>query len=64
MTKALAIKVNAALMAAVRSPEVSELYVRGGFDLKATTGEEHAVLMKESYERWGAIIRSLNITLE
>ena len=49
---------------AVRSPEVTELYMRGGFDLKATTGEEHAILMKESYDRWGAIIHSLNITLE
>jgi tripartite-type tricarboxylate transporter receptor subunit TctC len=64
MPKALATKVNAALIAAVRSPEITELYVRGGFDLKATTGEEHAVLIKESYDRWGAIIRGLNITLE
>jgi tripartite-type tricarboxylate transporter receptor subunit TctC len=64
MSKALQTKVNAALMKAVRSPEVIDLYVRGGFDIKTTTGEEHAVLMKESYERWGAVIRSLNIKLE
>ena len=51
-------------MNAVRSPEVTDMYIRGGFELKTTTGEEHAVLMKESFERWGAVIRSLSITLE
>lgn len=64
MPTALAEKVNAALVAAIRTPEVSDMYVRNGFQLVASTSAEHAVLMKENYERWGAVIHGLHITLE
>jgi tripartite-type tricarboxylate transporter receptor subunit TctC len=64
MPKALADKVNAALVAAIRSPEVADLYIRNGFQLVASTSEEHAMLMKENSQRWGAIIHRAGITLD
>ena len=64
MSKELTVKVNAALMAAVRSPEITELYRRGGFELVASTSEQHTVLMRENSERWGRIIRDLDMRLD
>jgi tripartite-type tricarboxylate transporter receptor subunit TctC len=64
MSRELTAKVNAALMTAVRSPEVAELYRRGGFELVASTSDEHTVLMRENSERWGKIIRDLKMTLD
>ncbi|MGB3070375.1 MAG: tripartite tricarboxylate transporter substrate binding protein [Ottowia sp.] len=54
-------KLNSELMKAVRSPEVSEMYVRGGSTVVASTPEEHARMMREDSAQWGAVMRRLNI---
>ncbi|MET4577709.1 Bug family tripartite tricarboxylate transporter substrate binding protein [Ottowia thiooxydans] len=54
-------KLNTELMKAVRSPEVSEMYVRGGSTVVASTPEEHARMMREDSAQWGTVMRRLNI---
>lgn len=57
-------KLNTELMKAVRSPEVSEMYVRGGSTVVASTPEEHARMMREDSAQWGTVMRRLNIRAE
>jgi tripartite-type tricarboxylate transporter receptor subunit TctC len=64
MAPQLAAQINAAIMKAVRAPEVRVLYERNGFDLVMSTPSEHAVIMRESYDRWGEIIKKVNIKLD
>ena len=64
MPRALVTRINAELMKAIRSPEVAELYTKNGFDLRATSAEEHARIMKESYTSWGEVIRRTGIKLD
>ncbi len=54
-------KLNEELMKAVRSPEVTEMFVNGGSTVVASTPEEHARMMREDNEQWGAVMRRLNI---
>ncbi len=54
-------KLNSELMKAVRSPEVTEMYVRGGSTVVASTPEEHARMMREDSAQWGTVMRRLNI---
>lgn len=62
--KAVVDKLNAELMKAVRSPEVTDLFVRGGSTIVTSTPAEHARMMKEDSEQWGAVIRKLGIRME
>jgi tripartite-type tricarboxylate transporter receptor subunit TctC len=64
MPRSLVSRVNAELVKAIRSPEVAELYNKNGFDLRATSADEHARIIKESYTRWGEVIRRTGIKLE
>lgn len=64
MPKDLVRKVNAALMRAIRSPDIAKVYREGGFIFLATSAEEHARIMKESYDRWGELIRQSGISLD
>lgn len=64
MSPALVAKVNAALMAAIRSPEVTDMYNRFGLDLVASNATEHARIMRENYEAWGAVIRRVGVKLD
>lgn len=57
-------RINAEFVRAVRSPEVAELLVRGGSTVVGSSAEEHARVMKDNYERWGAVIRKLAIRLD
>jgi tripartite-type tricarboxylate transporter receptor subunit TctC len=59
--KDIVAKLNTELMKAVRSPEVTEMYIRGGSTVVASTPEEHARMMREDSEQWGAVIRKLGI---
>lgn len=59
--KDIVTKLNSELMKAVRSPEVSEMYVRGGSTVVASTPEEHARMMREDSAQWGTVMRRLNI---
>jgi tripartite-type tricarboxylate transporter receptor subunit TctC len=57
-------QVNAALAAALKSPEVDKLFVDGGTEILASSAEDHARSVKEQYERWGAVIKRLGIKLD
>jgi len=59
--KEIVAKLNAEIMKAVRSPEVADVYVRGGSTVVASTPEEHARMMRDDYEQWGAVIKKLGI---
>lgn len=54
-------KLNAALVKSLNSPEVREGYERGAYEAVSSTPEELAALTRDSYERWGNIIRELGM---
>lgn len=64
MPPALATRVNAVLMAAVRAPDVADMYNRFALDLVASSAEEHARIMKDNYARWGEVIRRVGVKLD
>jgi tripartite-type tricarboxylate transporter receptor subunit TctC len=57
-------KMNAAVMQAARTPEVKSILERGGFEPVYSTPEEHARIMKRSYDYWGGVIKRTGITLD
>lgn len=57
-------KVNAALATVLRQPDVAQVFAEGGSDLLVSTPAEHAAAVKEQYERWGEVIRRLNLKLD
>ncbi len=57
-------KINAALASALKDPEVAKLYADGASEIVASSAAEHAVSVKEQYERWGAVIRKLGLKLD
>ena len=57
-------RVNAALAAALKEPDVVRLFVDGGTEIVASSAEEHARSVREQHERWGAVIRRLNLKLD
>lgn len=64
MPAPLVARVNAEVVKALRTPEVSDMYAKAGFDLVASTPEEHLRIMRDSYERWGDVIRRTGIKLD
>lgn len=62
--KAVVDKLNAEIVKAVRSPEVSELFQRGGSTIVASSPREHARMMRDDHEQWGAAIRRLGIRMD
>jgi tripartite-type tricarboxylate transporter receptor subunit TctC len=57
-------KVNAALAAALKEPDVAKIYADGASEIVASSAAEHAASVKEQYERWGAVIRKLGLKLD
>ena len=57
-------KLNAALATALKDPEVAKVYADGGSEIVASSAADHAVSVKEQYERWGAVIRKLGLKLD
>lgn len=64
MPPALVAKVNTALAGALREPDIVKLYEEGGTEVTASSPQEHARVMQELYEKWGAIIRRLGLKLD
>ena len=64
MPRDLVARINAEFVKAVRSPEITDLLVKGGSTVVASSAEEHARIMRENNEAWGAIIRKLGIRLD
>ena len=57
-------KINTALATALKDPEVAKAYADGASEIVASSAAEHAVSVKEQYERWGAVIRKLGLKLD
>ena len=57
-------KVNAALAAALKEPDVAKIYADGASEIVGSTPAEHAASVREQYERWGAVIRKLGLKLD
>ena len=57
-------KINAALATALKDPEVAKAFADGATEIVASSAAEHAVTVKEQYERWGAVIRKLGLKLD
>ncbi len=57
-------KVNSALAAALKEPDVVKLFADGATEIVASTAAEHAVSVQEQYERWGGVIRKLGLKLD
>ena len=57
-------KINAALATALKDPEVAKVYADGASEIVASSAAEHAVSVKEQYERWGSVIRKLGLKMD
>ncbi len=57
-------KVNGALAAALKEPDVAKIYADGASEIVGSTPAEHAASVKEQYERWGGVIRKLGLKLD
>lgn len=57
-------RINGALGAALRDPDVVKVFVDGGTEIVASSPAEHAALVKDLYEKWGAVIRKLGLKLD
>jgi tripartite-type tricarboxylate transporter receptor subunit TctC len=61
MERATVQKLNAALVKALSHPEVRAGIEKGAYESVPSTPEELAALTKDSYDRWGKIIKELGI---
>ncbi len=57
-------RVNAAIAAALKDPEVVKAFNDGGSEIVASSPAEHAASVKEQSERWGGVIRRLGLKLD
>ena len=57
-------RVNAALAAALKQPDVEKLFVDGGTEILASSPAEHAAALKDQYEAFGAVIRRIGLKLD
>jgi tripartite-type tricarboxylate transporter receptor subunit TctC len=51
-------KLNAALIQAIRSPEIRQRMAASGFEQWTSTPEEFATVIKTDRDRWGPIVRA------
>jgi tripartite-type tricarboxylate transporter receptor subunit TctC len=59
MPRDLVMKLNATLVKALSSPDVKEFIASGAYEASPSTPEQLATEIKESYDRWGAMIRQM-----
>lgn len=57
-------RLNAALLEALRRPEVGDGLARQGFELRGGTPEEFAALVREEAGRWPPVVRLAGATLD
>ena len=58
------LKVNSALVAAMRQPDIVRLFTDGGNEVVAGSPEDHAMTVRDQYQRWGVVIRKLGLKLD
>ena len=54
-------KLNAALAQSIAQPAVKEFYNSGAYTAESSTPELLAREVKDSYERWGALVKKINL---
>jgi tripartite-type tricarboxylate transporter receptor subunit TctC len=54
-------KLNTELNLALADPAVQQAFAKAGYDTVQSTPEEAAAMVKNEYEVWGPVIRSLNL---
>lgn len=54
-------KLNAALVQSIAQPAVKEFYNSGAYTAESSTPELLAREVKDSYERWGALVKKINL---
>jgi tripartite-type tricarboxylate transporter receptor subunit TctC len=57
-------KINGALAAALKEPDVTKAFIDGGSEVVASSPAEHAAAVREQYDRWGGVIRKLGLKLD
>lgn len=58
------IKVNTALVGAMRQPDIVKLFTDGGTEVVAGSPEDHAAMVRDQHQRWGVVIRKLGLKLD
>ena len=61
MSKETVRKLNAALVKALGNPEVKAGIEKGAYESISSTPEELAAITRDSYERWGKVIKDIGI---
>ena len=64
MTAETATKVNAAIAAALKNPEVEKMFLDGGSEIVASSPAEHAVAVKEMHDKFGEVIKRIGLKLD
>lgn len=64
MQPALAKKIADAMANTLKTPEVSQLILNQGNEVSGAGPEEFARIVKRDYDRWGAVIKRLNLKLD
>ncbi len=62
--KEIVVRLNAELVKAIRSPDVQKRFNELSFRTVANSADEFAAVMKNDFEKWGKVVRDLNIKAE
>lgn len=57
-------KLNTAIVAAVKSPELQARFAQMGLIPQSSTPEEAAAILKADHARWGAVVKKLGLVVE
>jgi tripartite-type tricarboxylate transporter receptor subunit TctC len=57
-------RVNTALRTALEQKDVIDGLAVMGLEVKSSTPQELAILLKESYDRWGPIVKKIGFTAD
>jgi tripartite-type tricarboxylate transporter receptor subunit TctC len=57
-------KINSAIAAALKQPDVEKLFIDGGTEIMASSPAEHAAAVKDQYEKFGEVIRRIGLKLD
>ena len=61
---AVVTRLNTEMAAILRQPEVKDIFSKAGLDASTSTPVELAVIVAKDYPRWGAVIRTKQITAD
>jgi tripartite-type tricarboxylate transporter receptor subunit TctC len=57
-------RLNAAVRAALKTPEVRDVFQKLNFTVRGETPEEFAKLIRSDYEQWGPVVKATGFTVE